>query len=89
MRRLICTACGSNEMYEDGVYLICQYCGSKFLRETTKAASFEKDARIKDLMKRADLYWRHNKRQQAIALYRQILELDAKCAIARERLGRR
>lgn len=89
MRGLVCTACGSNDMLEEGSYFICQYCGTKFLRETTKAASFDIDNRIKDLLKRADLYWRHNKRQQAIALYRQILELDAKCAIAKERLGRR
>lgn len=89
MNELICKSCGANDLVEDGRYYVCQYCGARFLREVVRAASFEKQARLNDLLKRADLDWRHNWWQQAINLYRQAHELDANCETAKERLGRR
>ena len=86
MQSLICTSCGANSFIDDGKYYICQYCGTRFLRTASGAASFEKTERLRDLLKRADLYWRHNRLQQAKALYRQALELDANCTEALRRL---
>lgn len=92
MQGLVCTSCGANDFAEDGKYYICNYCGTRYLREmrsTAGAASIEKEGRLSDLLKRADLYWRHNRKQQAVALYKQALELDANCSIANERIRRR
>ena len=86
MEGLYCTSCGGNSFTEEGRYYVCQYCGTKFLRSSSGAASFDKSERLHDLLKRADLYWRHNKLQQAKALYRQALELDANCAEALKRM---
>ncbi len=89
MRQLVCSACGSNELIENGRYYVCQYCGTKFERETPRAASFDKTKRLNDLLKRADLYYRNGRKTQAISLYRQALELDARCEIAKQRINGR
>ena len=91
MKTLICSACGGNELLEENGMYVCQHCGTKFVREKSdvanelRAASLDKDPRIADMLKRADIYWRHGNTAQAKALYRQILELDSSCAEARQR----
>ena len=85
MQGLICSSCGSNSFDVVGDMYVCQYCGTKFPRNKPKIASFDNGDRIDNLLKRADLYWKRGKRAQAIALYRQVLELDASCEIAKQR----
>ena len=89
MQSLICGSCGSNDFEKVGRFYVCRYCGTKMLSEVPEAASIDRSGRIADLLKRADLYWRHNRKAQAASLYRQILELDASCAIAKQRINGR
>ena len=92
MKTLTCSACGGNELIEQEGMYVCQFCGTKFVKEKSdvdnelRAASLDKDPRIADMLKRADIYWRHGNQAQAKALYRQILELDSRCEIARQRV---
>lgn len=39
LKVLICERCGANELHEDGNYFVCDYCGSKFLKETKSERS--------------------------------------------------
>ncbi len=31
MRTVVCESCGSNDLYEENGYMVCRYCGTKFL----------------------------------------------------------
>lgn len=86
MRILICESCGSNDLERDGAFFVCRYCGTRMVSDVPAAASINNDARIADILKRADLYWKHGRKAQAASLYRQVLELDATCEVARQRV---
>ena len=88
MRQVVCSACGSNSLKEEGRFFVCEYCGTRFAKEQGEhgAASTDSTSAIEDMLKRADMYWRHSRFAQARDLYRKVLELDANCDIARERV---
>ena len=94
MKMLICKACGGNELYESEGEYVCRFCGTRFLkwpedRRPRPAVLFGRGRGIDDMLLRADRFWRLGMIAQAKAVYKQILEQDATCAIARKRLGGR
>ncbi len=86
MKMLRCVACGGNKLIEEDGRYICTFCGTEFVKENIAAADFDKQKRINDMLKRADIYWRHGKKLQAKKLYNQVLQLDARCKIALDRV---
>ncbi len=40
LKVIICERCGANELHEEGNYFVCDYCGSKFLKETKSERLF-------------------------------------------------
>ena len=87
MKAMVCSACGSNELEDHDGFYLCPYCGTRFEKEKTQdSASLEKDSQIQSMLAKADMYWRHGMKAQARRTYQLVLELDASCSIARERL---
>lgn len=88
MLEVRCKACGSNDLTEDNGFFTCSYCGTKFKREAseTGAASIDQEENIRRLLERAELYWSGGMQQRAKRIYEQVLELDAKNPIARQRI---
>ena len=93
MQKLVCEACGANDLvYSDGVYT-CRYCGTKSVLDGRSGAGARPAAigqgdRIENLLRRADWYWNNGQAAKAESLYRIVLEIDHGCEIARQRLGR-
>lgn len=86
MKMLVCTACGSNELISKGNRYVCPYCGSQFVKNTPGVSSVNRSSEIEEMLRRADMFWRHNNKLRAKQIYRQILELDSTCDIARQRV---
>lgn len=89
MDALKCPSCGSVTLDKISEGYRCPYCGTVLMRDTSKAASLHNENRVSEMLTKADIFWRHDKKQQARAIYRQILELDANCAEAIARLRER
>ena len=86
MKQLRCPSCGSLELNEEGRFYVCQYCGGKIERDTSKlAANVSSSSSADRIIERADMYWNVGKKDKARQLYRQALDIDATNEKARSR----
>lgn len=44
MKAITCTQCGSNELFDDGAYVVCAYCRSRFARPAGERPAGERPA---------------------------------------------
>lgn len=86
MKAVVCKGCGSNELYEDHGYLVCRYCGTRYLIAAEDKP--EKDATI-DLNADVERLLRRCKEEPARAkkCAERILEIDPTNAEARKILN--
>ena len=87
MKEMRCASCGGIGLTEKNGYYVCEFCGTRFKRETSdvSAAAIDQSENVKHLLKRADMYWSAGMRDRAKLLYEQILEIDATNETARQR----
>jgi len=49
LKVIMCERCGANEMHEEGNYFVCDYCGSKFLKETKAERIFSVEGSLSNV----------------------------------------
>ena len=50
MKTVVCKSCGSNDLYKENGYMVCRYCGTRFL-----ITDEDKPAKESDIVLREDV----------------------------------
>ena len=86
MKKVVCKSCGSNDLYKENGYMVCRYCGTRFL-----ITDDDKPAKESNIALEEDVAILLNKIRQnperASKIATRILEIDPNNAEAKRILG--
>lgn len=86
MKTVVCKSCGSNDLYKENGYMVCRYCGTKFLiTDEDKPAKESNIALHEDVAALLKKIEENPERAKKIA--ERILEMDPNNAEAKRILG--